>query len=141
MGNCRGRNFTAAMAHKRNIVKTPTTTLSCSSKVDNELQPYFHQNERSSGLDINIGLYGKPSVRRGRTKCNTEKRCYKKYSITSLLFSVVSSKSFHTSIVSCWLFYNCLFGKNVLCHNLGSFLLGEMFNNFTNIQCSITKIT
>ena len=31
--------------------------------VDNELQLYVDQNER---LDINSGLYGQPSVRRGR---------------------------------------------------------------------------
>ena len=52
-----------SVTHKRNIIKTLTTTLNYHSKVDHELQPYFHQNER---LDINTGLYGQPSVRRGR---------------------------------------------------------------------------
>ena len=52
-----------SITHKWNFVKTQTTALSYRSKEDNELQPYVNQNER---LDINSGLYGQPSVRRGR---------------------------------------------------------------------------
>ena len=127
-----------SITHKWNTVKTQTTTRSYRSNVDNELQPNFHQNER---LDINTGLYGQSSVRwwcRDRLQSATPKRdTTKQYSITSLLFSAVSPKSLHTSMVSCWLFYTCLFWKNVLCHNFGEFLLGEIFTN-TNIQCSVT---
>ena len=116
--------LSGSITHKLNIVKTQMRTLSYHSKVDNEQQLYFHQHEWSSGLDINIGLHGQLSVRRGHRdhlQSATPKRVTtKQYSITSVLFSVVSPKSFYTSVVSCWLFYNCLFG-NVLCHNLGKF--------------------
>ena len=40
-------------------------SLSYRSKVGNELQPYFDQNQQSSRLDSYSGLYGHPSVRQG----------------------------------------------------------------------------
>ena len=59
------RTSRTLITYERNTVKTQMMSLSYRSKVENELQPYFHQNEWSSGLDINICLYGQPSVRRG----------------------------------------------------------------------------
>ena len=73
-------------------------TLHKRSKLDNELQPYFHQNECSSGLDMNIGLYGQPSVRQG---CRDH----------------LQSATLKTDTTK------------------------KIFNNFTIIQCSVTKIT
>ena len=65
--------------------------------LDNELQ-----------LGINSDLYGQLSVKR-RLQSATPKRDNNKEKIFNnftIIQSVVSLKSFHTSVISCWLFYN-----------------------------------
>ena len=109
-----------SITHKRNIVKPQTRF--CPSVVRQTTSYSRVLITTSSWLDVSISLCGQqgPSTK-GRT-----------HSITSLLISVASLKSLHTSVNSCWLFYTCWFGKkNVLCHNSG--------NNIRKLHWYITE--
>lgn len=60
--------------------------------------------------------------------------------VTTPLHSLVSPKSFHITVLSCWFYHNTWFAENMLSCKFWEFLLWKYSVMFIVIHCSVTKI-